>query len=127
MNLNSQINVDAVGRLDYNKYYLTPISGSPSEVFNQTVNDIVAWRTTLASYGDFLSIDGVSNPDTNSSVETVLPVTTADATLTSGKFLTTNGTPIATGGGYDYDYASLGITTDLSGNPITSNKNIGAY
>lgn len=116
----------AHGRLGYNVYHITPNSVSPAVIFNQgAANDISTWRTNLAANGDFTDMDGTSNPDTTSTVETVLPVTTAVSA--NGKWGATDGTPINIGGGYDFDYSVYGITHDLSGNPITSTKNIGAY
>ena len=126
MSFTAQGLANSHGKLGYNKYYITPTSDSPAVIFNQGAgNDIALWRTTLAAAGDFTDMDGVSDPDTTSTVETTLPVTTA--TPLAGKWGTTDGTPIATGGGFDFDYSVYGITHDLSGNPITSTKNIGAY
>ena len=128
MSFTAQGLANSHGKLGYNKYYITPTSDSPAVIFNQGAgNDIALWRTTLAAAGDFTDIDGVSDPDTTSTVETTLPVTTA--TPLAGKWGATDGTPIATGGGFDYsaEYIALGITETLSGDPITSTLNIGAY
>ena len=127
MSFTSQALTNAHGKIGYNKYFKTPISTSPAVIFNLGLDDITAWRTQLAAAGDFTDVDGTSNPDITSSVVTTLPVTTGNYTATSGEWLETDGTPTVTGGGYDLDYASEGITTDLSGNTITSTKNIGAW
>jgi len=118
---------NAKGIIGYNRYYITPISNSPSAIFNLGAgNNIATWRTVLGNSGDFTDLDGVSNPDSTSEVVNTLPVLVAEFTDTSGKWLETDATPVLTDEGYYIDYASLGITHDLLGNTLGNSLSIGA-
>jgi hypothetical protein len=118
--------VGAVGRIGYNRYYITPISNSPAVIFNTGGNNITTWGINMAAAGDFRDLDNVSNPDSTSEVVNTLPVLVAEYTDTSGKWLQTDPMPTVSGGGYYIDYASYGITHDLLGNPLGNDLSIGA-
>jgi len=117
------------GIVDYNKLYKSAFCDSNCIYFDSIsgsdADDPDVYNALLKAAG-WIGKDN-ENPQSNGGILTTLPVDQADATLVSGLWLTTDGTPVNTGDGYVYDFSEWGITEDLSGNPLGATRNIGAY
>ena len=111
--------------IDYNVYYKTPLSDSWATQFTSgDDNDFAAHKTTLAAY------NGVGGTvEGNSLVITEIPINTAEFTLTSGKWQTTDEQAVSSdvlGTGYEYDFSPFDLVHDGLGRKLTATRNIGA-